>query len=134
MKLLVDTSVWSLALRRRTSAKLSPDESRLVKALTEAIADGRVAMIGPIRQELLSGIKESAQFEKVKKALGPFRDEAVETLDYEEAARLFNLCRSYGVECGPVDILFCAVARRRKWDVLTNDAVMKRCLEVTGSD
>jgi len=89
-------------------------------------------MIGPIRQELLSGIKESAQFEKVKKALGPFRDEAVETLDYEEAARLFNLCRSYGVECGPVDILFCAVARRRKWDVLTNDAVMKRCLEVTG--
>jgi predicted nucleic acid-binding protein len=130
MKLLVDTSVWSLALRRRTSVKLSPNESRLVKLLTEAIADGRVAMIGPIRQELLSGIKESTQLEKVKKALEPFQDEAIATIDYEEAARLYNLCRSHGVECGPVDILICTVAWRRKWNVLANDAVMKRCMEV----
>jgi predicted nucleic acid-binding protein len=133
MNLLVDTSVWSLALRRRPSANLSSEESRLVRALTEAISDGRVAMIGPIRQELLSGIKEQAQFQRVKAALEPFRDEAIETPDYEEAARLYNVCRSCGVECGPVDILICAVARRRKWDVLTSDAVMKRCLEIVRS-
>jgi hypothetical protein len=127
MKLLVDTSVWSLALRRRASANLSSKESELVKMLTEAISDGLVTMIGPIRQELLSGIKEEAQFEKVKKALKPFRDEPIETSDYEDAARLYNLCRSRGVECGPVDILICALGWRRKWDVLANDSVMKRC-------
>ncbi|HVP49977.1 MAG TPA: PIN domain-containing protein [Candidatus Bathyarchaeia archaeon] len=133
MKLLVDTSVWSLALRRRASVKPGAEESRLVKVLTEAIADGRVTTIGPIRQELLSGIKEAAQFEKVKKALEPFRDETIATADYEEAARLYNLCRSRGVECGPVDVLICAVAWRRQWDLLTSDAVMKRCMEVVRS-
>ena len=57
MKLLVDTSVWSLALRRRASATLSAEEKRLTAVLAEAISDGRVVMIGPIRQELLSGSK-----------------------------------------------------------------------------
>ena len=130
MKLLVDTSVWSPALRRRASAKLSAEESRMVKLLTDAINDGRVAMMGAIRQELLSGINEQAQFEKVRKSLEPFLDELISREDYEEAARLYNLCRSCGVACGPVDILICAVAWRRKWDVLTNDAVMNRCREV----
>jgi len=130
MRLLVDTSVWSLALRRRATAHISSAESRLVNALTEAISDGRVVMIGPIRQELLSGIKEAAQFQKVKSALEPFRDEPIATTDYEEAAESYNLCRSHGVECGPVDILICAVAWKRRWDVLTSDAAMKRRLEI----
>ena len=122
MKLLVDTSVWSLALRRRANATLSPEEKRLTAVLAEAISDGRVVMIGPIRQELLSGIKEQAQFEKLRTSLAAFRDEPIDTTDYEEAARLYNVCRTQGVECGPVDILICAVAVRRKWSVLANDA------------
>jgi predicted nucleic acid-binding protein len=130
MKLLADTSVWSLALRRRATATLSPEESRLKAALGEAISDGRVVMIGPIRQELLSGIKELSQFAKLRTALEAFRDEAIETADYEEAARLYNLCRSRGVECGPVDILICAVAVRRKWSVLANDARLNQCLQI----
>ena len=130
MNVLADTSVWSLALRRRASATLSADETHLVGALTEAIGDGRVVMIGPIRQELLSGIKEQAQFEKLRTSLAAFRDEPIETRDYEEAARGYNLCRTEGVQCGPVDILICAVAVRRKWSVLANDAVLNRCLEI----
>ena len=130
MQLLADTSVWSLALRRRPTAKLSAEESRLVKTLTDAITDGRVVMIGPIRQELLSGIKEQAQFEKLRTSLAAFRDEAIDTRDYEEAARLYNLCRSNGAQCGPVDILICAVAVRRKWSVLANDARLNQCLEI----
>ena len=74
MKLLVDTSVWSLALRRRPSAVLSAQEKRLTAILTEAITDGRVAMIGPIRQELLSGVNEQAQFNRLRSALRAFRD------------------------------------------------------------
>jgi predicted nucleic acid-binding protein len=130
MKLLADTSVWSLALRRRPSVTLSPEESRLKAALAEAISDGRVVMIGPIRQELLSGIKEQAQFEKLRTALEAFRDETIETPDYEAAARAYNLCRSQGVECGPVDILICAVAAHRKWSVLANDARLNQCLQI----
>src|SRR5271157_5508093 len=103
MKLLVDTSVWSLALRRRATATLSQEEKRLTAALAEAISDGRVVMIGPIRQELLSGIKERAQFENLRTSLAAFRDEPIGTPDYEEASRLYNVCRTQGVECGPVD-------------------------------
>ena len=129
MKLLADTSVWSLALRRGPAATLSPEEKRLVAVLTEAIRDGQVAMIGPIRQELLSGIKEQAQFEKLRTALAAFRDEPIDTPDYEEAARLYNVCRSQGVQCGPVGILICAVAVRRKWSVLANDTRLNQCLQ-----
>jgi predicted nucleic acid-binding protein len=130
MKLLVDTSVWSLALRRRRTATLSADEKRLVGALTEAIRDGRVVMIGPIRQELLSGIKEQTQFDKLRLTLAAFRDEAIDTSDYEEAARQYNVCRTQGVECGPVDILICAVSVRRKWSVLASDARLNQCLHI----
>ena len=129
MKILADTSVWSLALRRRKTASLSTEEKRVAALLAEAISDGRVLMIGPIRQELLSGIKKQAQFEKLRTSLAAFRDEPIDTPDYEEAARLYNVCRTQGVECGPVDILMCAVAVRRKWSVLTNDARLNKCLQ-----
>ena len=128
MKLLVDTSVWSLALRRKDTAGLSPDEQRLRSELAQAIQEGRVAMIGMIRQELLSGIKEEAQYKKVKAALDAFLDEPIETADYEYAARLYNECRSRGCEAGPVDRLICAVALRRSWDVLSSDGALNRCL------
>jgi predicted nucleic acid-binding protein len=130
MNLLADTSVWSLALRRKPSAKLSTEERRLTGLLSEAVHDGRVVMIGPIRQELLSGIKEPVQFEKLRSALDAFRDEPLNTPDYEEAARLYNLCRGQGLECGPVDILICAVAARRGWEVLANDVSLNKCLEI----
>jgi predicted nucleic acid-binding protein len=130
LRLLVDTSVWSLALRRREAASLSPDEQKLKAELTQAVQDGRVAVIGLIRQELLSGIKEQGQFEKVKFALAPFVDEPIDTADHEHAARLYNKCRSEGIEVGPVDMLICAVAVRRKWQVLSNDGGLNRCLAV----
>ena len=56
MSVLADTSVWSLALRRKAPTKLSAEERRLTGLLSEAVNDGRVVMIGPIRQELLSGL------------------------------------------------------------------------------
>ena len=133
MRVLADTSVWSLALRRKPSARLSAEERRLTGLLAEAISDGRVVMIGPVRQELLSGIKDQAQFDKLKRALDAFRDEPLGTIDYEAAARLYNLCRGRGVECGPVDILVCAVAARRGWKVLAHDASLNKCLEIVES-
>lgn len=134
MRLLVDSCVWSLVLRRKPAAARSSEELQIAASLTETIRDGRVAIIGPIRQEILSGIKEPAQFEKLRSALQSFPDVPLATPDYEEAARLFNLCRSKGHQCGPVDILLCAVAQKRQWVILTFDQGLKSCMEVVMAD
>jgi predicted nucleic acid-binding protein len=133
MTKLVDTSVWSLSLRRRTTAFLKPEEQRQANLLIDALSQGSVAIIGPIRQELLSGIKETAQYEKVKNCLREFRDTPLETGDYEEAARLYNLCRGRGIQSGAVDILICAVALRRHWEILSLDCDLERCLNAVKS-
>jgi predicted nucleic acid-binding protein len=131
LKLLVDTSVWSLALRRKSTAGLSLEEQKLKSELVQAIQDGRVATLGLLRQELLSGIREKAQFDKLKAALDPYLDEPILTADYEYAARVFNECKNQGLEAGTVDILICAVAVRRGWQVLSGDSGLNRCFAVT---
>lgn len=130
MKVIADTCAWSLLLRRKSETGLSDDEQSMRKAVSEAIRDGQVAIIGPIRQEVLSGIKNLTQFEKLKAALKSFPDEQLTTFHFEEAARLFNICRSCGVECGSTDILICSVAAEKHWSILTNDSGIKRCIEV----
>jgi len=132
MKVLVDTCVWSLFLRRRKKGALNPEEQRLARLLSDANLDGRIAIIGPVRQEVLSGIRDKVQFRKTEQILEPFPDEDLTTTDYIEAARCYNLCRDRGVECGPVDILICTVAASRRFGVLTNDQALIRCLKVLG--
>jgi len=128
VKILADTCAWSLLLRRKKNAVLSGSEQAVLQSLTEAIRDGRVAVIGPIRQEVLSGIKDLAQFKGLRSALERFRDDQIETCDYVEAALLFNLCRSRGVECGSIDMLICAAAIRQQYAILTNDQGLLRCI------
>jgi predicted nucleic acid-binding protein len=79
-------------------------------------------MLGPVRQELLSGVKTSAQFKKLAAALEAFSDEEVGTKDYVEAARCFNRCRSKGVQGSNTDFLLCAVSLRSGFPILTTDA------------
>lgn len=93
MMVLVDTPVWSLALRRRPE-NLSPEDLRLTQSLAELIREGRVQMLGPIRQELLSGLREEAQFRKLRDYLWTFPENPLELADYEEAASMNNRCRS----------------------------------------
>ncbi len=114
MKVLVDTSVWSLALRRRAAAS-RPE----VEELRSLIDEGRVAMIGPIRQELLSGIRTVEAFERLRDHLRPYPDEPLETADFERAAEHFNTCRARGVQGSNTDFLICAVAERRNLPILT---------------
>jgi predicted nucleic acid-binding protein len=134
VKLLVDTCVWSLLLRRKSRTTLSSDEQFTLSSLYEAIQEGRVAIIGPIRQEVLSGIKDLIQFEKLRSALELFLDEQLLTTHYEEAARLFNICRSRGVECGSTDILICAIAAQKHYGILTYDQGLMRCIELLQSE
>jgi predicted nucleic acid-binding protein len=120
MNVLVDTSVWSLALRRKNET-LSTHERFLVTELSEVIREGRARVIGLVRQELLSGIKTSEQYEKLKLYLRSFPDEAVDTSDYEEGAKVGNRCRAKGAVVSIVDILLCAVAIKREWAIFTTD-------------
>lgn len=120
MNVLVDTSVWSLALRRRTANRSRPEEL-LVAELSALIREGRACILGLIRQELLSGIRTTHQYETLRNHLRAFPDEPLQTTDHEEAAKLSNLCRSKGIATSIVDILLCAVAYRRQWSILSTD-------------
>ncbi len=117
MRVLVDTSVWSLALRRRLDG---PDKS-VRNALANLVEEGRVAIIGSVRQELLSGIKEAAQFEQLRDHLRAFPDLEIATEDYEGAASFFNRCRAKGVQGSNTDFLICAVAARHDLEIFTMD-------------
>ena len=115
MKVLVDTSVWSLALRRRSPAHPSVDELRRL------IVTGRAAIIGPIRHEVLSGIRDASAFERLRDRLGAFPDEPLTAEDYERAAEFFNTCRAKGLQGSNTDFLLCAVAVRHHMPLLTTD-------------
>lgn len=116
MNVLVDTSVWSLALRR-SSSPADP----VVGKLRELIEESRAHLIGPIRQEILSGIREQAQYEALRDTLRPFPDLEIITADYERAAEMFNLCRRQGLQGSNTDFLICAVAERLDLSILTTD-------------
>jgi len=117
VKVLVDTSVWSLALRRRR-----PEREAAVRAeLARLIAEFEVTIIGPIRQELLSGIREEKQFLVLQENLRGFPDLRLETADYEMAARCFNECRAKGIQGSNTDFLICAVSLLRGMTIFTTD-------------
>jgi predicted nucleic acid-binding protein len=120
MNVLVDTSVWSLALRRKTES-LNATEKFIVAELSEIALEGRARLIGLVRQELLSGIKTMEQYEKLRLHLRSFPDEPIDTSDYEEAAKVGNRCRGKRIVVSIVDILICAVAMKREWAIFTAD-------------
>jgi predicted nucleic acid-binding protein len=120
VRVLVDTTVWSLALRRRPR-DLNPNEVRLKNALAELVRESRVLMIGLVRQELLSGIRDESQFNRVRDRLESLQDLNIETSDYENAARMSNACSSRGVANSTVDMLICAVAVDSQSPILTTD-------------
>ena len=117
MKVLVDTPVWSGALRRRRRT----EQESTRPELESLVQDGRVAMMGPIRQEVLSGIKERAHFDRLREHLRAFPDVEITSHDYEEAAVFFNQCRAKGIQGSNTDFLICAVAIRNEFSIFTTD-------------
>ncbi len=116
MNVLVDTCIWSLALRRKNKS-----DNPLVGELKELIKEFRVQIIGPIRQEILSGIRLQDQFEQIKKHLRSFKDLEITSSEYERAADFFNTMRKKGVQGANTDFLICAVAERYNLTIFTND-------------
>ncbi len=113
MIVLIDTCIWSGALRRK-SAQQDVELERLID-------DDRVGLIGPIRQETLCGLREKDRFELIREYLAVFRDLEIVTGDYVRAAEFFNLCRSNGIQGTNTDFLLCAVSVRMQIPIYTVD-------------
>ena len=116
MKIIIDTCIWSLALRRNTV-----QGNPYIEELRNLIEEIRAQLLGPIRQELLSGIKSKNQFDTLKLHLEAFTDMELETKDYELAAEYFNAARKKEIQGSNTDFLICAISSRRKMPILTTD-------------
>jgi predicted nucleic acid-binding protein len=115
VKALVDTCIWSQVLRRKTPS------AELTKKLKDLIQDGRVSIIGPIRQEILSGISNIKQFNQLKELLSSFEDIPLKTGHFEKAAEFCNICRNAGVQGSTIDFLICSVASIENLVIFTTD-------------
>lgn len=116
MKTLVDTCVWSSVLRRDKIAN-----KEIEKKLIELILNNDALIIGPIRQEILSGYSDPRKFKKLKDRLDAFPNLEIIDDDYVVAAEYSNECRKKGIQGGHIDFLICAVASRNKIPIFTCD-------------
>jgi predicted nucleic acid-binding protein len=132
MRVLIDTSIWSLALRRAGHI-LNPETTELRRLLTGHM----VEIIGPIRQELLSGVRDPIQFDRLESHLATFPDLPLLADDYVTAAKFFNLCRAKGIQGSNTDFLICSVAVRHDLAIFTTDGdfrLFARCLPIVLHD
>jgi len=83
--------------------------------------DHRVLLIGPVRQEVLSGYSDLARFEVLKSKLSAFDNVQIVDYDYIQAALFSNICRKQGVQGSHIDFLICAVASRLNVEIFTSD-------------
>lgn len=113
---IIDTCIWSLALRGKTLRN-----KKIAEELTILINENRAKIIGPIRQEVLSGYSDFSRYEKLRNKLQSFPNEQVVDSDYESAAEYSNLCRKKGIQGSHTDFLICAVSHRLKMKIYTND-------------
>lgn len=117
MTLLVDTSVWSLALRRDTTSS-EPEVQQLKDALLGADV---VVTTGLVLQELLqgfSGPKASAQIIERFAALPLLQPDRE---DHISAAELRNTCRRAGIQVGTIDALLAQLCIRHELTLLSTD-------------
>jgi hypothetical protein len=129
LRVIVDTSVWSLALRRRAK-NLSPSQKALTFLLRDLVIDGDAILLGIVRQELLTGIADARTFESLSEHLRQFDDLPPEADDYERGASFANRCVRSGIAPGTVDMLICAIAVGRDLPILTLDDDFPRYAKV----
>lgn len=118
MNLVVDTSVWSLVLRRPRV----DDSNRYVQAFrTHLETNNRIFLLGNVLQELLDGLRSSTQFDRLKQLLEPFPLLDVDRSTYIAAAKLRSACRAKGVLASPIDFLIAASCCHYGYPLLTAD-------------
>lgn len=115
--LLVDTSVWSLALRWE-----QPRRGQHVRRFEQALRDGEVVLPGIVLQELLQGVVPGAVKDRLVEHLSQLALLVPGRADHMVAADVFTECRRNGVQLATVDALIAALCVRRELPLLTTDA------------
>ncbi|WP_029462443.1 type II toxin-antitoxin system VapC family toxin [Serpentinimonas barnesii] len=117
MTLLIDTSVWSLALRRDAEAT-GPEVQELKDALCGAEV---VVTTGLVLQELLQGFRGAKAQTLIIERFAALPVLQPDREDHIGAAMLRNACRQAGVQIGTIDALLAQLAIRHDLTLLTTD-------------
>lgn len=117
MSVLVDTSVWSLALRRDAEHS-APEVAALRHAL---LGSDQVFTTGFILQELLQGFAGPRDRTLLLERLGALAFLQPDREDHIEAADVRNLCRRRGVQVGTIGALLIQLCRRHDLVLLSTD-------------
>lgn len=122
MRVLVDTCVWSLALRRQ-----GPVDHPAVRAFSALLEKGEeVVIIGVILQEILQAFRADATFRKMVRHLEGFPLLPVGRDGHVAAARLHRACAASGVTAATVDCLIAAACIEHNAHMLTTDQDFQR--------
>ena len=117
MSTLIDTCIWSIAFRKKQASETSTQAAELKKLLYL----GQALLPGVVRLEILSGISDAREFDRIRTELRKLPDFPIETEDYETAAQIFNTCRSKGIQGSHADFLLCALSQRHDIPIFTTD-------------
>ncbi len=117
MKILVDTSVWSEALRRKDSS-LKSEDTFIYQLVTN---DEIVILTGIILQEILTGINSNKLFHNIQNTLRDFSFIEPGIEDYIYAAELKNKLMKKGINAGSIDFLIASIAINNELYLATYD-------------
>ena len=117
--ILVDTSIWSVAFRRRKAGEEFSKEVESLKSLLKS--NHNIGVPGAVLQELLSGLREESQFERLSRLMDGFPLILATEEDHIRAAKISNICRKNGVAAKTVDCLLAAMAIERNAQLFTSD-------------
>lgn len=117
MTLFVDTSVWSLALRRDAPSG-SPEVNMLLSALE---GEDIIVTTGLVLQELLQGFAGPRASRKIIDRFSALPFLMPDRQDYIDAAELRNACRRGGVQIGTIDALLAQMCIHHGLTLLTTD-------------
>jgi predicted nucleic acid-binding protein len=126
MKVLVDTSVWSLALRRKGPA----DHPAVVKFAALLRAGEDVVLCGLVLQEVLQAFRSETSFLTVRRHLDAFPILALERRDFVDAAALHRRCAAKGVGASTADCQIAVTAIRHRCMLLSADKDFERIASV----
>ncbi|MBI2357978.1 MAG: PIN domain-containing protein [Deltaproteobacteria bacterium] len=128
--ILLDTSILSLAYRRRHRTEPAPHAVEILRQLI--LDDAPLSIPGIVFQEVLSGVRTEAQFERLLRALETFPIITAEPKHHILAARNANACRRKGVATSTVDCLIAALATCSGASLFTLDEDFVRMAPICG--
>ena len=123
--IVLDTSVLSLAFRRRHLGLPSASDIRLeIERMIEQ--DWPLLVPGVVLQELLSGVREAAEFTRLRAVMGGFLVVTATIADHLAAANIANACRAKGIAASTIDCLIAAQAIGAGYSLFTLDEDFRR--------